>query len=115
MWANPSGKYANPDPGYPTYKQWIADKIHRTTRFVSECWEKSYSQCFADYSNVGAKPKLSETSRDIIRQANGQQRKSGPVVAKDIAEKQKEYVTGRTVNNYRHREGIKHFMLFQNC
>ena len=23
---------------------------HRTTRFVSEWWEKSYSQCFADYS-----------------------------------------------------------------
>ena len=64
---------------------------------------------FADYSNVGAKPKLSDVSRDIIRQENGQQRKSGPVVAKDTAEKQKEYVTGRTVNNYRHREGIKPF------
>ena len=31
-------------------KQWIVDKIHRTTRFASEWWEKSYSQCFADYS-----------------------------------------------------------------
>ena len=31
-------------------RQWIADKIHRTTRFVSEWWEKSYSQYFADYS-----------------------------------------------------------------
>ena len=35
-------------------RQWIADKIHRTTRFVSEWWEKSYSQCFVDYSNVDA-------------------------------------------------------------
>ena len=78
--------------------QWIADG---TTRFVSEWWEKSYSQCFTDYSNVGAKPKLSEASRDIIRQ----QRKSSPVVAKNIAE----YVTERTVNKYRHREGIKPF------
>ena len=31
-------------------RQWIAVKIHRTTRFVSEWWEKSYSQCLADYS-----------------------------------------------------------------
>ena len=53
--------------------------------------------------------KLSEANRDVIREANGEQRKSGPVVAKDIAEKQKEYVTGRTVNNCRHREGIKPF------
>ncbi|CAF1353673.1 unnamed protein product [Rotaria sp. Silwood1] len=90
-------------------RQWIADKIHRITRFVSEWWEKSYDQCFADYSNVGAKPKLSEASREIIRQASGQQRKSGPVVAKEIAEKQKEYATGRTINNYRHREGLKPF------
>ena len=30
-------------------RQWIADKIHRITRFVSERWEKSYSQCFAEY------------------------------------------------------------------
>jgi hypothetical protein len=90
-------------------RQWIADKIYRTTRFVSERWEKSYDQCFEDYSNVGAKPKLSEASRDIIRQASGQQRKSCAVVAKEIAEKQKEYATGRTVNNYRHREGLKPF------
>ena len=76
---------------------------------LREWWEKSYDQCIADYSNAGAKPKLSEASRDIICQASGQQRKSGPVVAKEIAEKQKEYATGRTVNNYCHREGLKPF------
>ena len=31
-------------------RPWIADKIHCTTRFVSEWWGKAYSQCFADYS-----------------------------------------------------------------
>ncbi|CAF1283938.1 unnamed protein product [Rotaria sp. Silwood1] len=31
-------------------RQWIAQKIHRTTRFVTEWWEKSYDECFADYS-----------------------------------------------------------------
>ncbi|CAF1151546.1 unnamed protein product [Rotaria sordida] len=90
-------------------RQWIADKIHRTTRFVTDWWEKSYDQCFADYSNVGAKLKLSEASQHTIRKASGQQRKSCSVVTKEIAEKQKEYVTRRTVNNYRHREGLKPF------
>ncbi|CAF1548433.1 unnamed protein product, partial [Rotaria sp. Silwood1] len=44
-------------------RQWIADKIHRTTRFVTEWWEKSCDQCFADYSNAGPKlkPLKSET------------------------------------------------------
>ncbi|CAF4470508.1 unnamed protein product [Rotaria sp. Silwood2] len=68
-------------------RQWIANKIHRTTRFVSDWWEKSYDQCFADYSNVGAKLKLSEAGQDIIRKASGQQRKSCSVVTKEIAEK----------------------------
>ncbi|CAF3965777.1 unnamed protein product [Rotaria sp. Silwood1] len=86
-------------------RQWMADKIHRTTRFVSNWWKKSYGQCFADYSNVGTKLKLSEAGQDIIRKASDQQRRSSSVVRKEIAEKQKEYVTQRTVNNYRHREG----------
>ena len=30
-------------------------------------------------------------------------------MAKEIAEKQKEYVTRQTINNYRRREGLKHF------
>ncbi|CAF4581801.1 unnamed protein product [Rotaria sp. Silwood2] len=51
-------------------RQWIADKIHRTTRFVSEWWEKSYDQCFADYSNAGPKLKLSQAAQDIIREAS---------------------------------------------
>ncbi|CAM4767027.1 unnamed protein product [Rotaria magnacalcarata] len=32
-------------------RQWISDKIHRTTRFITDWWNKSYDQCFADYSN----------------------------------------------------------------
>jgi hypothetical protein len=67
-------------------RQWIADKIHCTTRFVSEWWEKSYDRCFADYSNVGAKLKLSEAAQDTIRKASDRQRKSCSIVAKEIAE-----------------------------
>ncbi|CAF3828189.1 unnamed protein product [Rotaria sordida] len=44
-------------------RQWIADKIHRTTRFVIEWWEKSYDDCFADYSECGRKLKLSDANK----------------------------------------------------
>ena len=52
-------------------RQWIADKIHRITRFVTEWWEKSYDECFADYSESDRKLKLSEASRNIILNASG--------------------------------------------
>jgi len=48
-------------------------------------------------------------SQDIIRKASGRQGKSCSVVAKEIAQKQKEYVTRQTIYNCRHREGLKHF------
>ena len=90
-------------------RRWVADKIHSTTRFVTEWWGKSYDQCFTDYSNAGRKLKLSQASRDIIYKASGRQGKSCSVMAKEIAEEQKEYVTGRTIYNYRHRERLKLF------
>jgi hypothetical protein len=67
----------------------------------------------AKYSNAGRKLKLSQASQDIILKASGRQRKSCSVVAKEIAEKQKEYVTRRTINNYRHKEGLKPFHVIQ--
>jgi hypothetical protein len=90
-------------------RQWIADRIHRTTRFVTEWWEKSYDGCFADYSECGRKLKLSDASRNLILSASGKQRKSIYVMAKEIAEKHNEYVVPKTIANYRHREGIKPF------
>jgi hypothetical protein len=54
-------------------RQWITNKIHRTTRFVTEWWEKSYEQCSTDYSNTGRKLKLSQASQDIIHRASGRQ------------------------------------------
>jgi hypothetical protein len=88
-------------------RQWVAEKVHRSVRFVTDWWEKQYDRCFADYSNTSLKLKLSQASQDIIFKGSDQQRKSCSVVAKEIAEKQNEYVTRRTINNYRHREGLK--------
>ncbi|CAF1928429.1 unnamed protein product [Rotaria magnacalcarata] len=94
---------SNENSGYTNFPHSYGD----TTSY--EWWEKSYNQCFADYSNVGRKLKLSEASQNIIRQTSGRQGKSCSIVAKEIAEKQKEYVTRRTISNYRGREGLKPF------
>lgn len=90
-------------------RQWIAHKIHRTTRFATKWWKKSYEQCFTVYSNTGRKLKLSQASQGIIQRASGLHGKSCSILTKEIAEEQNEYVTGRTINNYRHREGLKPF------
>ncbi|CAF2920751.1 unnamed protein product [Rotaria sp. Silwood2] len=39
-------------------RQWIAEKIHRSVRFVTDWRKKQYDQCFANYSNAGPKLKL---------------------------------------------------------
>ena len=90
-------------------RNWVVEKVHRSVRFITDWWQKPYDQCFADYSNAAPKLKLSRPSQEIILEASGRQRKSCSVVAKEIAEKRKEYVVSRTINNYRHREGLKPF------
>lgn len=90
-------------------RNWIAEKVHRSIRFITDWWQKPYDQCFADYSKAGRKLKLSKASQEIILEASGRQNKSCPTVAKEIAEKRKEYVASRTIANYRHREGLKPF------
>jgi len=94
-------------------RQWIADKIHRSTRFVTQWWEKAYDECFADYSECGRNLKLSQDSQNIILNASGKQKKSSSVVAREIAARQKEYVTRSTIDNYRHRMGLKAFHVIQ--
>jgi hypothetical protein len=88
---------------------WVAEKVHRSIRFVSQWWEKPYDECFADYSACGRKLKLSEESQNIIIMASGKQRRSSSTVAKEIAERQKEYVHRSTIDNYRHKTGLKPF------
>ncbi len=68
-------------------RQWIEDKIHRSTRFVTEWWEKPYDECFDDYSESSRKLKLSEASRNIILNASGKRGKISNIIAKEIAEK----------------------------
>ena len=78
-------------------RQWVAEKVHRSIRFVSQRWEKSCDKCFVDYSACGRKLKLSEESQNIIINASSKQRRSSSTVAKEIAERQEdEYVNRST-------------------
>ncbi|CAF1372224.1 unnamed protein product [Adineta steineri] len=48
-------------------------------------------------------------SQDLIRDATGKQKRSSYALVKGIATKHKEHVTSKTIDNYRHREGLKPF------
>ncbi|CAF1552552.1 unnamed protein product [Adineta ricciae] len=52
-------------------RDWIAEKSHRSVRFITNRWQKPYGQCFADYSNTNPKVKLSQASREVILEASG--------------------------------------------
>ncbi|CAF1296294.1 unnamed protein product [Rotaria sp. Silwood1] len=94
-------------------RHWVAKNVHRSVQFVTDWWENPYDQCFADYSNVGRKLKLSQPSQDIILKASGRQRKSGSVVAKEIAEKQKEYA--KSVDDIEEDERYREMVKNQVC
>ena len=47
-------------------RNWIAEKVHRSIRFITDWWQKPYDQCFADYANASRKLKLSRPSQEII-------------------------------------------------
>ena len=64
-------------------RNWIAEKIHRSIRFITDWWQQSYDQCFSGYSN---------TSQENIFEASDRQKKSYSLMTKEIAEKRKVYV-----------------------
>jgi hypothetical protein len=72
-----------------------------------------YDEFFADYSACGRNLKLSKENQNIILGVSGKQRKSSSVVAREIAERQKEYVARSTINDYRHRAGLTPFHVIE--
>ena len=51
-------------------RKWIAQKLHRTERWVTDNWEKGYSHCFTKFGD-GRPTKLSEESKNIITENSG--------------------------------------------
>ncbi len=63
---------------------WIAKKLKRASRWVTELWNKSTDEILIDRSRAGRPLQLSQESRDIIAAGRGLQRKSCRKLASEI-------------------------------
>ena len=89
-------------------RKWIANKLHRSERWVTDNWKKGYDDCYAHFSG-GRPEKLSQESKDIINENSEKRRRSNSSVAKQIFQVRGKNVTSKTVGNYRARSGFKPF------
>jgi len=87
---------------------WIATKLGRSTRWVSDNWNKNPEDCFTEFGS-GRPQQLSQESRAIIASASHQQRKGHRKVAKEIFQKREKRVSHVTIGRYRNRDGQKPF------
>jgi transposase len=67
-------------------RKWIARKLHRSERWVTDNWKKGYEHCFMKFGD-GRPEKLSEESKNIVIENSGKRQRSCKRVAKDIFEK----------------------------
>jgi len=89
-------------------RNWIANKLGRSTRWVSSTWNKSPEECFTDFKG-GPPLKLSQESRDIVINSSLKQKQSNKTVALEILHKRNKRVSVSTVMRYRKREELKPF------
>ena len=83
------------------------EETYRSVRFVTDWRKKQYNQYFANCSNAAPKLKSPQASQDIIVKASGQQGKGCSVAVKETAEKPKEHVVPRAINNCHPQEDQK--------
>lgn len=89
-------------------RKWIAEKLHRTDRWVTDNWKKGYEHCFTKFGD-GRPTRLSEESKNVIMENSGKRQRSCRRVAKEIFEKRGEVVSPSTVQRYRIKQGLKAF------
>src|SRR5277367_3360917 len=81
-------------------RKWIAKKLHRSERWVTDNWKKGYDDCYTHFSG-GRPEKLSrKKSKDIINENNEKRRRSNSSIAKQIFQVRGKNVTSKTVRNY---------------
>jgi hypothetical protein len=89
-------------------RQWIAQKLHRSVRWVSDNWLKTENECWTDFG--GGRPlQLSQESRNIVESGNHKQRKSCHEISKQILQKRGKKVDQSTIDRYRQRARLKPF------
>jgi transposase len=89
-------------------RKWIAQKLHRTDRWVTDNWKKGYEYCFTEFGN-GRPDKLSEEGKNIVMESSGKRQRSCKRVAKEIFERCGEVVSRSTIQRYRVKQGLKAF------
>ena len=51
-------------------RKWIAQKLHRSERWVTDNWKKGYEHCFTEFGN-GRPEKLSEEGKKTVMENSG--------------------------------------------
>jgi len=89
-------------------RNWIAQKLNRSVRWVSDNWNKTADDCFTEFG-PGAPLKLSQETKNVIESGNRKQRKSNRKMAAEIFQKRDKTVSRETIRLYRHQQGLKPF------
>lgn len=89
-------------------RKWIAYRLHRSDRWVTDNWKKGYDDCDSEFA--GGRPnKLSEEGKSIVMENSGKRQRSCKKVAKEIFDKCGEVVSRSTIQRYRVKQGLKAF------
>ena len=67
-------------------RKWIAQKLHRSVRWVTGNWLKTDNECWTDFG-AGRPLALSQESHNIVETGNHKQRKSCREISKQILQK----------------------------
>ena len=73
-------------------REWIAKKLHRSPRWVTDNWKKSYDECYTNFSD-GPEEVLSQESKEIVEQATGKKRRSCREISKEILAKRQKKIS----------------------
>jgi transposase len=89
-------------------RSWIANKLRRSVRWVTDNWNKKPEDCFSEFGS-GRPLQLSQESREIVTSANHKQRRGNRRIVQEILQRRGKRVSKETVRLYRLREGLKPF------
>ena len=89
-------------------RKWIATKLKRSERWVTENWRKNPVDCVTEFHG-GRPDSLSQESQQIVLASTGLQRRSCRKVAYEILQKRQKLHGKDVVHRFLRKEGLKPF------
>lgn len=89
--------------------KWVANRLKRSERWVSQNWRRNPMDCFADFSNCGRPESLSQESKEIIKESIGLQRNSCRELSKAILDKREKCHSRMAVYRFLRKQGLRPF------